>query len=718
MIKRHVVKMHLAEYRNGHVQEYPEKDIIQEVVANHEHLDQDFGNENHEAILDEIIGRMEEKEVVLDLDEETEMNIFCKEFLNVDYEEYEEALKITKKGKILILKRRINERFTNNYNPEMLFAWDANMDLQIAIDPYAIITYVVSYMNKDETQMTKVLTEALKSDAKQNAQEKLKTLKMAYLTHRQVGASEATYRILKGMKLKNSNIGCVFVITGFPQNRSHFWKKVVKVGNDEFDVNETDDNGEDESDEQFIDHLGKQPIKLAGKEGYFTQATTVHERYAVRPENLEKICLAQFATSYVPISKLPIKAEIASDGCSKDLSSSKIFNSNVNLPKHIELGDGLGYMRLRTFPAVLRIHSSKRKEGHEQYYSELLLFSYWRNEVNEFYANSPEDCIAEHEKRKLEINANREKMYPGEATIELLDVGDLQSRKPEHLTDILDPQGDQNNEDDLDIECVEDPEFESFGYFGNLNMNEGESRAQVEDFKYKKICLPSKEEMKHMTRQLVPEQLNVLRKVIVCCKAIVRARNNPNLKPKPIRMIVHGGAGVGKSMAIRAAALHAENILRKAGDDVHKPRILLCSFTAKAANLIDGITFHSAFGFKVGNSICYLSDKRKAELKNNLEDLKLIIIDEVSLIGADMLYRIHLRLCTLFNSDESLPFANINMMLVGDLLQLPPVLANHVFREPRDTALKACHDGLNKPLWEEFMPMRVIGRQKNKQNKI
>ena len=114
------------------------------------------------------------------------------------------------------------------------------------------------------------------------------------------------------------------------------------------------------------------------------------------------------------------------------------------------------------------------------------------------------------------------------------DVGDLQSRKPEHLTDILDPQGDQNNEDDLDIECVEDPEFESFGYFGNLNMNEGESRAQVEDFKYKKICLPSKEEMKHMTRQLVPEQLNVLRKVIVCCKAIVRARNNPNLRPKPI----------------------------------------------------------------------------------------------------------------------------------------------------------------------------------------
>ena len=47
--------------------------------------------------------------------------------------------------------------------------------------------------------------------------------------------------------------------------------------------------------------------------------------------------------------------------------------------------------------------------------------------------------------------------------------------------------------------------------------------------------------------------------------------------------------GVGKSMAIRAAATHAENILRKAGDDPHKPRVLLCSFTAKAANLIGKI---------------------------------------------------------------------------------------------------------------------------------
>ena len=100
-----------------------------------------------------------------------------------------------------------------------------------------------------------------------------------------------------------------------------------------------------------------------------------------------------------------------------------------------------------------------------------------------------------------------------------------------------------------------------------------------------------------------------------------------------------------------------------------------------------------------------MSDKKRAELRENLSELKLVIIDEISMVGADMLYRIHLRLCTLFNTDESVPFANVNIMLVGDLLQLPPVLGVHVFREPKNESLKAAYNGLEKPLWEECQPM-------------
>ena len=121
----------------------------------------------------------------------------------------------------------------------------------------------------------------------------------------------------------------------------------------------------------------------------------------------------------------------------------------------------------------------------------------------------------------------------------------IEFNKPEHVANLLDGQGEQNNEDDNEAGPEDDPEFESFGYMGNLNQKEegSLSKRQFEDFSYKKICLPSNEELKHMTRKLVPEQMNVLRKVVAGCKDIVRARKNPSVKPKLFRILVHGGAG-------------------------------------------------------------------------------------------------------------------------------------------------------------------------------
>ena len=93
------------------------------------------------------------------------------------------------------------------------------------------------------------------------------------------------------------------------------------------------------------------------------------------------------------------------------------------------------------------------------------------------------------------------------------------------------------------------------------------------------------------------------------------------------------------------------------------------------------------------------------EMRHNLAGCKLLIIDEVSLVGADMLYRIHLRLTEIFETEETLPFGNLSVMLVGDLLQLPPVMGNHVFRQPLNDKLLGCYNGLDKPLWKEFEPI-------------
>ena len=61
-------------------------------------------------------------------------NEFEKEYhKELDIDDYEEALSISEKGQIIILKRNVNERNVNNYNPFFLNAWEANCDLQFCL---------------------------------------------------------------------------------------------------------------------------------------------------------------------------------------------------------------------------------------------------------------------------------------------------------------------------------------------------------------------------------------------------------------------------------------------------------------------------------------------------------------------------------------------------------------------------------------------------------
>ena len=83
---------------------------------------------------------------------------------------------------------------------------------------------------------------------------------------------------------------------------------------------------------------------------------------------------------------------------------------------------------------------------------------------------------------------------------------------------------------------------------------------------------------------------------------------------------------------------------------------------------LDGITIHQAFNFKFDNHHSPLSDEQLAEFRHNLKDLKLIIIDEISLLSSDMLQRISMRLCEIFQSKAR--FANKAVCAVGDILQV------------------------------------------------
>lgn len=481
-----------------------------------------------------------------DFDEKMTFDEFL-ECIDTNEEDYFDAIKISDRGKVLVLKRSLKERFINNYNPEMIYAWNANMDIQVAFDPYAVISYIANYMMKDENSTTPFLREVLNKSSKLDAKERLKLLKNTYLTHRQVGASEAVYKAISAMQLKDSNVKCVFVPTGFPENRSILYKRVKDESSKEADGKELQkeiiDEDEGDDDEVTEESIVGGAVKIEGKQGSFKQAPSIIDRYQVRPEILDQMCLAQFAIFYTPASTVPKKVEFE-NGSSKEKSNQSIFgHADKKLPRYIKL-DGLGFMRLRSFPAVLRIHSSKKKEDYEKYYSELLLFCPWtskESETEKFHRDNATDCINMYEENIAIIESNRTAIYPGEGTIDVLESDDLTIEKPLHIFDILDSQRQQENDDDMDVGVKDDPLYESFGYRGNLE-NQADN-VQFEDFKYKKFCLPSDEEMKFFTHRLVPEQLNILRKVVKYCKDVVRSRKNFKHIVEPLRLIVHGGQG-------------------------------------------------------------------------------------------------------------------------------------------------------------------------------
>ena len=121
-------------------------------------------------------------------------------------------------------KRDIAETMVNTYNPEWISAWNGNMDFQFCLDYFAVITYISDYYCKDDSGTMKILQEALKESTNDDLRTRLKKMVSVFLTHRQMGESEAYYRILPSMHMKDSNVKAVFAQTGF--NPSRYLEKV------------------------------------------------------------------------------------------------------------------------------------------------------------------------------------------------------------------------------------------------------------------------------------------------------------------------------------------------------------------------------------------------------------------------------------------------------------------------------------------------------------
>ncbi|MCL0057604.1 AAA family ATPase [Dehalococcoidales bacterium] len=118
-----------------------------------------------------------------------------------------------------------------------------------------------------------------------------------------------------------------------------------------------------------------------------------------------------------------------------------------------------------------------------------------------------------------------------------------------------------------------------------------------------------------------------------------------------------------------------------------KKKVAVLAPTGVAALNVKGQTIHSFFRFKPNITLEGVRRLRLSDEENIYKKLDAIVIDEISMVRADLLDCVD-RFLRLNGPRADSPFGGIQMIFIGDLYQLPPVTAGaerEVFRSLYET---------------------------------
>ena len=125
-------------------------------------------------------------------------------------------------------------------------------------------------------------------------------------------------------------------------------------------------------------------------------------------------------------------------------------------------------------------------------------------------------------------------------------------------------------------------------------------------------------------------------------------------------VLILGSAGTGKSTFV--------NYLKSAS----KKRVVCACPTAVAALNIGGQTIHSLFQIQPRDFIFPEFLELKAKVRNILTATDVLVLDEVSMIAPDLMDAMDILARRARKNNE--PFGGIQIVAIGDLFQLPPVI--------------------------------------------
>ncbi|CAH0384546.1 unnamed protein product [Bemisia tabaci] len=529
--------------------------------------------------------------------------------LGMTEDRYILAIRSSLKRPQVFLRRTSREVAINAHNKTLLYLFEANIDMQFILEEYGLASYIINYISKADAGLSKLLQEAA-DDIKNgytNVREKLRNISNVFINANLMSAQEAVYQSYPLPIIKSSR-SIVFVNTSPIAERTRMLKMNAQLRNLDADSGDI-------------------------------YAENIHEKYSKRPEKLNDVCLADFATSYTRQNRKDDEDE------NDDADEEYIYKE-------------------RGKRKVLRYRRYKELIDPPNFYREqICLFYPWRNEVDEV-----EKCDLELKYRECIdiIKKNR-------GNFSAIDEDEV-------LEDALEAAINENREREIE----EEDEFaaDQLPLDQNVDVLAQGGKSSDTVVEQNRITAPQRvqtEELHSMFRRLNVKQREICMHVLHCAK-IDRGLQH---------IFVSGAGGVGKSTVIKtifqSVTRHYDNNLNFAPDSV---KVLLCSYAGKAAYIIGGVTVHTAFVLpvtKYGGQMPPLNPASASHLITELRDCQWIIIDEVSMLGGKMATYIEQRCREIKRNTD--PFGGINIIVVGDFGQIPPVQDSMIFKPPNITEL-------------------------------
>ena len=280
--------------------------------------------------------------------------------LNVSEETYLLAIRSSLNSPTIFLKRQPNELRINNYNGSCLSAWRANMDIQFVLDVYACAMYIVSYISEAQKGISEILRAACDEARKGNTtiKQQVRDIGNKFLNNVEISAQEAVYIVLQ-LPMRKASRQVVFVNTSPPEERV----KLLKCFSD---IKEMEDDCEE------------------------IYASSLLDRYAKRPAQLEQLTLADWAAWYdlpgKPFVKKSFETDI--DDLLLETSINEQVNDDDDEGETYQIECKLQKDKRRSRARIIRSVGFNKVSDSEKHYRELImLFTSWRNENTDLIGN-------------------------------------------------------------------------------------------------------------------------------------------------------------------------------------------------------------------------------------------------------------------------------------------------------------------------------------------